>query len=146
MLSIFGLGYFSLFLASFLAATILPFSSEVIFSLMLFGGLDAWLCVLVATMGNWLGGMTCYYLGLLGRIEWLEKYFKIKKENIEKYTTKINQYGSWFAFFSFLPIIGDVIAVASGFFRCKLWVVALAMLIGKFTRYVIWMYLNGIFI
>lgn len=139
------LGFLGLFIASFLAATVVPFSSEVIFSAMVFGGLDAWACVFVATAGNWLGGMTCYYLGLLGKIEWIEKYFRIKKERIEKFTGTIHKYGDWFAFFSFLPGIGDIIAVASGFFRCRLWIVAISMLAGKFVRYIVWMYFNGLF-
>ena len=84
MTDLIGLGYLGLFIASFLAATVVPFSSEVVFSAMVFGGLDAWTCVLVATLGNWLGGMTCYYLGRLGKIEWIEKYLRIKKEKMEK--------------------------------------------------------------
>ncbi len=140
------LGYLGLFLASFLAATVVPFSSEVIFSAMVFSGLDPWTCVWVATLGNWLGGMTSYYVGLLGKIEWIEKYFHIKKEKMESYTIWIQKYGDWFAFFSFVPFIGDVIAVATGFFRCKWWKVAISMLLGKFARYVAWMYFNGLFI
>ncbi len=140
-----GLGYLGLFLASFLAATVVPFSSEFIFSAMVFGGLDPWKCVLVATIGNWLGGMTSYYVGRLGKIEWIEKYFRIKKEKIDKFSDRIQKHGDWFAFFSFLPFIGDVIAVASGFFRCRWWIVALSMLLGKFARYIVWMYFNGLF-
>ncbi len=144
MTSLIGLGYLGLFIASFLAATVVPFSSEVVFSAMVFGGLDAWTCVLVATLGNWLGGMTCYYLGRLGKIEWIEKYLRIKKEKMEKFMGKLHRYGDWFAFFSFLPGVGDVIAVASGYFRCRWWIVALSMLLGKFARYIVWMYLNGL--
>ena len=140
------LGYLGLFLASFLAATVVPFSSEIIFSAMVFGGLDPWTCVWVATLGNWLGGMTSYYVGLLGKIEWIEKYLGVKKEKMESYTLRIQKYGDWFAFFSFVPFIGDVIAVATGFFRCNWWKVAISMLIGKFVRYVVWMYFNGLFI
>lgn len=139
------LGYLGLFLASFLAATVIPFSSEIIFSAMVFSGLDPWTCVWVATAGNFAGGMTSYYVGLLGKIEWIEKYFHIKKEKIEKTTGRIQKYGDWFAFFSFVPFIGDVIAVATGFFRCKWWKVALSMLVGKFARYIAWMYFNGLF-
>lgn len=139
------LGYLGLFIASFLASTIVPFSSEAVFSAMVFSGLDAWTCVLIATLGNWLGGMTCYYLGLLGKMKWLEKYFGIKKEKINKFAYRIHQHGDWIAFFSFLPFIGDIIAVACGFFRCKMWKVAVSMLLGKFVRYVVWMYFNGLF-
>ena len=39
------LGYLGLFIASFLAATVVPFSSEVVFSALVFGGLDPWICV-----------------------------------------------------------------------------------------------------
>jgi len=145
MLELTGLGYLGLFIASFLAATVVPFSSEVVFSAMVFGGLDAWSCVLVATAGNWLGGMSCYYLGLLGKMEWIEKYMGIKEEKLTRFTSKIHKYGDWFAFFSFLPGIGDIIAVASGFFRCNLWIVSISMLLGKFIRYIVWMYFNGLF-
>jgi len=145
MLELTALGYLGLFIASFLAATVVPFSSEVVFSAMVFGGLDAWTCVLVATAGNWLGGMSCYYLGLLGKMEWIEKYLKIKKEKLIRFNDKIHKYGDWFAFFSFLPGVGDIIAVASGFFRCNLWIVSISMLLGKFVRYIVWMYFNGLF-
>ena len=145
MLEFTSLGLFGLFLASFLAATVVPFSSELVFSAMVFSGLNAWSCVFVATLGNWLGGMTCYYLGRLGKTEWLEKYFRIKKEKIESFSRKIHKYGDWIAFFSFLPGIGDMIAVASGFLRCRWWIVAISMLLGKFARYIVWMYFNGLF-
>lgn len=137
------LGYAGLFTASFLAATVVPFSSEVVFSALVFGGLDAWKCVFVATAGNWLGGMTSYYVGRLGKLEWIEKYFRIKKEKLDRFTEKMHKYGDWFAFFSFLPGVGDVIAVAAGYFRCRWWIVAVSMLAGKFVRYVFWMYVNG---
>ncbi|MBN2766214.1 MAG: DedA family protein [Paludibacteraceae bacterium] len=137
------LGYLGLFIASFLAATVVPFSSEVVFSALVYGGLNAWTCVFVATTGNWLGGMSCYYLGRLGKLQWIEKYLRIKKEKLDNFTEKIHKYGDWFAFFSFLPGVGDIIAVASGYFRCRWWIVAIAMLVGKFIRYVGWLYLHG---
>lgn len=138
-----GLGYLGLFIASFLAATVVPFSSEVVFSGMMMGGLDPWKLVAVATLGNWLGGMSCYYLGKLGKLEWIEKYLRIKRERLERFTAIIRMYGDWFAFFSFLPGVGDAIAVAAGFFRCRVWVVAISMLLGKFVRYIVWMYFHG---
>lgn len=142
-----SLGYFGLFLASFLAATILPFASEFVFSALVFGGgLNLWKCVFWATFGNWLGGLTCYWLGHLGKIEWIEKWFKIKHEKVLTFQEKFQKYGDWFAFLSFLPVIGDIIAVGAGFMRCRFWVSAIVMLLGKFLRYVIWMYLNGLFI
>lgn len=137
------LGYWGLFIASFLAATVVPFSSEVVFSALVYSGLDAWTCVYVATIGNFLGGMTCYYLGRLGKLDWIEKYLKIKEEKLLKFSEKLHKYGDWFAFFSFLPGIGDVIAVASGFFRCRWWIVAISMFLGKFVRYIVWLYFHN---
>src|SRR5574344_633444 len=124
-------GYLGLFIASFLAATVVPFSSEVVFSALVFGGLDGWTCVFVATAGNWLGGMSCYYLGKLGKLAWIEKYLRVKKEKLDKWLSRFHKYGDWFAFFSVLPGVGDAIAVASGFFRCNVWIVAGSMLLGK---------------
>ena len=49
-------GYWGLLLASFLAATILPFSSEVVFAALITAGADIWLSVLYATIGNAAGG------------------------------------------------------------------------------------------
>ena len=144
MTGLIGLGYLGLFIASFLAATVVPFSSEVVFTGMVYGGLDAWMCVFVATAGNWMGGMSSYYIGHLGKIEWIEKYLRIKKDTLDKFTEKMKKYGDWFAFFTFLPGVGDIIAVAAGYFRCQWWIVAISMLAGKFVRYIVWMYINGL--
>jgi len=133
------LGYLGLFIACFLAATVVPFSSEVVFSALIAAGFDDWTCIWIATAGNWLGGMSCYYLGRLGKIEWIEKYLRVKKEKMDMFMSKLHKYGDWFAFFSFLPGIGDIIAVASGYFRCRWWIVAISMLLGKFVRYVVWL-------
>ena len=131
-------GYLGLFIASFLGATIIPFSSEVIFSLLIINGYDIKASLLIATIGNWLGGLSSYFLGRLGKWETLEKYFKLKKEKIYKFKTKIDKWGSLLAFFCWLPIIGDPIAVSLGFFRTNYILVAVWMFIGKILRYLIW--------
>ncbi|MFA6703134.1 MAG: DedA family protein, partial [Dysgonamonadaceae bacterium] len=77
-------GYWGLLIASFLAATVLPLGSEVVFSALIVAGLDVWTCIIFATIGNALGGLTCYFIGSLGKTEWVEKYLKIKREKIEK--------------------------------------------------------------
>ncbi len=140
-------GYLGLFLAAFLAATILPFASEIVFTgVILTMGLDPWACVAVATIGNTLGGLTCYWIGYLGKQEWIEKYLRVQKEKLDKWITIMQKYGGWFAFFSFLPAVGDFIAIAAGFLRCRLWIVVAAMTLGKLGRYIIWMYFQGLFI
>ena len=71
----------------------------------------------VASIGNWLGGLTSYWLGRAGKWEWLERYCKVKRETIEKHQHNVARYGSLLAFFTWLPFIGDVMAIALGFYR-----------------------------
>ena len=130
-------GYFGLFLASFLAATILPFGSEVVFAALVATGFDIWTSVFVATIGNSMGGMTCYWLGSFGRVEWIERYMKVKRERIQKMQDWLQGRGAIMSFFVFLPGVGDIIAVALGFMRANPWLVLLFMTLGKFARYVV---------
>ncbi len=141
-----SLGYFGLFISSFLAATVVPFSSEAVFTGLFYAGLNPTLLVVWATIGNTIGGMTCYWIGHLGKLEWIEKWLKIKKEKIDKYMDKFHKYGDWLAFFSFLPAVGDVIAVAAGFFRCRWWIVLISMFLGKLVRYIVWLYASELII
>ena len=132
-------GYIGVFLASFLAATILPFSSEVVLTGVLLGGSAYIPCMLSAISGNFLGGMTCYWIGKIGKIEWIKKYLRLDIKKIERIQKKIKKKGAWMGFFVFLPGIGDFIAVALGFMRANVWIVASSMLIGKSLRYWVWM-------
>lgn len=133
-------GYIGLFFASFLAATILPFGSEVVFVALIAAGLNDWSCVLLASVGNWLGGMTNYYLGRLGKIEWIEKYLKVDRQKINKMQSWLEGKGAAMAFFSFMPVVGDLIALALGYMRANVYIVNVTMFLGKFMRYVLLMY------
>ena len=135
-------GYLGLFIASFLGATIIPFSSELVFSLLIIKGYDFNLSLLVATTGNWLGGLSSYFLGRLGKWSTLEKYFRLKKEKIVKFKTNIDKWGSLLAFFCWLPIVGDPIAVGLGFFRTNYILVAIWMFVGKLIRYIVWAFIT----
>ena len=130
-------GYWGLLLASFLAATILPFSSEVVFAALIAAGMDIWTSILYATAGNALGGATCYYLGRMGKTEWLERWFKIKPAKIEKTIEWMSGKGAVMGFFGFMPVVGDVMLVALGFMRANIPVAMLTMTAGKFLRYLL---------
>lgn len=130
-------GYWGLLLASFLAATVLPFSSEVVFAALIAAGLDSWQCILFATIGNAAGGATCYYLGRLGKTAWLEKWFRIKPQQIDKMINWLQGKGGVMGFFGFLPTVGDAILVALGFMRANVILVMISMTLGKFLRYVL---------
>lgn len=135
---IFWLGYPGLFISSFLAATILPFSSEAVLSVLLINGYDPVICLSLATAGNWLGGLTNYLIGYNLKWEWLEKYFRVKEQTILKQKRLIDRWKSFLAFFTWIPLIGDVFSIALGVYRSPFIPVALFMLLGKGLRYVVW--------
>ncbi len=110
----------------------------------LIAGGDPVLSLIYATSGNWIGGLTSYWIGYSGKWEWLEKWFKVKPETIERHREKISKYGPIIAFITWLPGIGDILAVALGFYRINFWKTSIYMLIGKFARYILWVYLYGL--
>lgn len=131
-------GYFGLFLGAFLAATIFPFSSDVLLVAMLAAGGDAFATITVATVGNWLGGLTSYGVGYLGKTEWLERWFRIKPETVYRYKERVAKYGAWLALLTWVPFVGDVFAVVLGFFKARFWPSAWFMLLGKGLRFIAW--------
>lgn len=130
-------GYWGMFLSAFLAGTILPFSSEAVLLTCVGLGLDPVWSTLATTAGNALGGLTCYWIGHLGKMEWIEKYFKVDQKQLDKAVRFIHGKGAWMALFSFLPVIGDAILIALGLMRANVWIVGFSMTIGKLGRYAI---------
>ncbi|MCU0363805.1 MAG: DedA family protein [Bacteroidales bacterium] len=141
---LFDYSLWGLFLASFLAATVIPFSSEALLTYLIANGTDAYLAVAVATAGNWMGGMSSYFIGRLGKWEWIEKYLRVSRASIEKWHDRLYRRGAVFAFLSWLPAVGDVFAVGLGVLRANVLITASAMLAGKFLRYVVWGWLTGL--
>ena len=136
-------GYLGLFFASFLAATIIPFlSSEALLSLMIVNQYSLGTVLLVATIGNWLGGLSCYYIGWLGKWDLIEKHLKIKVLTLERLKPKVDRWGAPLAFFCWIPVIGDPLAVGLGLFKTNPISVALWILIGKGIRYLVWAYIT----
>ncbi len=77
-------GYVGLFIASFLAATIIPLSSEIVLSILIASNFDFSFSLLIASLGNWLGGISSYGIGRLGDWNFIEKYFRVKRDTILK--------------------------------------------------------------
>lgn len=135
------LGLVGLFIGCFLAATILPFSSDALYVAVLLSTKNVVGCLLWGTLGNSLGSVTTYWLGRLAKWEWLEKHFKVKEETLTKQKKYIDKYGVWIALLSWVPIIGDVFAIALGFYKTPaLWTILL-LLVGKFARFAVWTFL-----
>ena len=133
-------GYPGLFISALLAGSIVPFSSEIVLLGLVKLGLDPALCLISASLGNTAGGMTCYYMGRLGRVDWIEKYFKVKKEKVDKMVKFLQGKGALMAFFAFLPAIGEVISIALGFMRSNIWLTTTSMFVGKLIRYILLLY------
>ena len=131
-------GYIGLFIASFLAATIIPFSSELVLSILIANNYDLTTSLIVASIGNWMGGLSSYLIGRLGSWDTIEKYLRVKRDKILLWKKKIDSWGGLLAFLCWLPVVGDPIAIALGFFRTNILTVAIFMLVGKFVRYFVW--------
>jgi len=138
------LGLLGLFIGTFLAATVIPFSSDALYIAVLAATENPTGCLIVGTLGNWLGSVLTYFIGYAAKWEWMEKWFRIKRETLEKQKPKIEKYGVWTALLCWVPVIGDVIAVALGVYKCKpVWCVLLIG-VGKFVRFYCWNLIMGI--
>jgi len=129
-------GYISLFLTSFLASTVLPFGSEGLVALLVVKNFNIPTVVLVATIGNFLGACTSYYLGLVGRIHIITKYLGMSSSQIMKAENIFNKYGSFSLLFTWVPGIGDVITVVGGLLRYKFSSFVILVFVGKLARYI----------
>lgn len=130
-------GYLGMFLSALIAGTVVPFSSEAVLIALIGMGLNPIGCVLAATAGNMIGGMTCYWLGTLGNMVWLEKYFGVNKQKLERAERFIKGKGGYMAFFMFIPFLGEAIGVVLGLMHANVWITTISMLLGKLSRYII---------
>ncbi len=116
----------------------MPFSSDVLLIGSLLAGGDIYLVLISATLGNFLGGLTTYYIGYLGRWEWIEKYLRVSREKLERQSAAIKRYGSLIALMSWVPVVGDVVTVALGFYRVNFVKSSIYMFIGRALRFILW--------
>ena len=129
--------YIGLFASAFLAATILPFSSEVVLAaLVAAGGRDGVGLWLVASLGNTLGAAINW---LLGRycLQWRERrWFPVHGPALERASDWFRRWGVWSLLFAWVPIVGDPLTFAAGLLRVNFWLFLFLAGAGKATRYV----------
>jgi len=130
-------GYSTLFIASFLAATILPFSSEFLLSLLLLNNYNAVNVVAIGTAGNVLGAIVNYGLGYHGNKLILQKWLRLSAEEIHHAEKRFKKYGLFSLCFAWVPIIGDPLTVAAGLLKINFGAFLLLVTTGKCLRYVI---------
>ncbi|HAS0880367.1 TPA: DedA family protein [Enterobacter roggenkampii] len=129
----------SLFASSFLSATLLPGNSEVVLVAMLLSGVSQpWLLVVIATMGNSLGGLTNVILG---------RFFPLREKSRwqEKAVGWLKRYGAATLLLSWMPVIGDLLCLLAGWMRISWGPVLFFLCLGKALRYVLvaWATLQG---
>ncbi|MBR1389350.1 MAG: DedA family protein, partial [Prevotella sp.] len=105
-----------------------------------------WLLMVYGTIGNVAGSMLNYSIGRMGKMEWIERYLHVKKEEIDRAHRFLAGRGAWMAFFAFVPILGSAITVALGLMRSNVVITLIAMTLGKVFRYIILIYGAGLFI
>lgn len=131
-------GLIGLFVGTFMAATVVPFSSDFLLVGYLLAGGNPITSFIVSTAGNWLGGITSYWIGRSGKWEWIERWFKVSEETLLKQKSRIDKYGALLAFCSWFPFIGDIFAIGLGFYKVNFAKCALYMLVGKGIRFAFW--------
>ena len=131
-------GYWGMAMASFLAGTFVPFSSEAVMgALLVTTGMDPMLTVISGTIGNVLGSMFNYFIGRIGSIEQISHWMHVKERRLRKTRDYVEKRGSWLAAFSFLPIFGTAISISLGILRANVWGVIFWSFVGKFPRYLL---------
>lgn len=145
MLKLSTWGLFGLFIGSLLAATVVPFSSDALYIAVLKAIDRPMACLLVATAGNWIGSMISYVVGWFGKWEWAERWLKVNPETLPKQKRYIDKYGVWIALLSWVPIVGDLIPIALGFYKTRPFLSILLLLVGKGARFLLWTFLLGAF-
>ena len=124
-------GLLVLFATGFLSATLLPGSSEAnLIAAIKLGDNPLWQVLTVITIGNTLGGLTNYWLGLL-----LPDKTSDPRNN-HRALLWLKKYGYWSLLLSWMPFIGDPLCLGAGWLRMRFWWYVAAILLGKTARYI----------
>ncbi len=129
------LGLWGLGLSAFLAATILPLSSELVLSALLLAGENPVTIIIIATFANVLGSIVNYLIGRWGADGILHRWFKLTQQQTDKAEQHFNRYGKWSLLFAWVPIIGDPLTFVTGILKVNFGLFILLVTIGKFARY-----------
>ncbi|MEE4240508.1 MAG: YqaA family protein [Desulfopila sp.] len=135
------LSYFFLFSSAFLAATILPFYSEVVLFALVRQGEPGWLLVVVASLGNTLGAAVNWYLGRFLLHYQDRRWFYFKTHQVESMQRWFQRYGVWSLLFAWLPVGGDALTFIAGIMKVRFPLFFALVGTGKTVRYIAVVYL-----
>jgi membrane protein YqaA with SNARE-associated domain len=130
-------GYVSLFFMSLLASTLIPLGSEWLLVMMLAGGYDPFSVVAVATVGNYLGAVVTYLIGIGGGSWLIERVMRVSPEQQERARDYYQRFGVYSLLFSWLPMVGDPLCLVGGMLKINFGLFSLLVAAGKLARYVI---------
>ncbi len=128
--------YLALFGSAFLAATILPFYSEVVLFALLREGGNPLALVMIATLGNTLGAVVNWVLGRYLLYFQGRRWFYFTSEQIEKAQRWYQRYGFWSLLLAWMPVGGDALTLIAGIMKLRLWLFLVLVGTGKALRYI----------
>lgn len=140
------IGLSAIFLVSLVSATLLPLGSEpAVFGFVKLAPHMLWPAVMVATMGNTVGGSISYAMGAGAHkayLRWKEKHPDDERDRQkaggrwhDKVQGWLQRLGPAALLFSWLPVVGDPLCAVAGWLRLSFWPCVVYMAIGKFLRY-----------
>lgn len=130
--------YAGLFAASFLAATIFPFQSELVLLGLLLSGDYPWPVLLaVATVGNVLGAVVNWGIGRFFVHFRDRRWFPVMPATYARVERWYRRYGVWSLLLAWLPIVGDPLTVVAGALRANLALFVVLVTAGKLGRYAV---------
>ena len=129
--------YLTVFSSALLAATIVPFASEIALTgALAAGGAVHWL-VLVATLGNTLGAVVNWAIGRFIERFRDRRWFPANREQLERAQAWFKRYGVWSLLFAWLPVVGEPLTVVAGAMRVHIAPFLILVAIGKGLRYAV---------
>ena len=128
--------YIILLTSSFASSTILPGHSEItLIALITQKKYEVFYLVVFASLGNILGSVLNWYLGLYFLKFKNKKWFPFKENQINKVSKSFLKYGKWSLLLSWVPFIGDVLTLVAGMFRVPLNQFVVIVSVAKVSRY-----------
>ena len=133
--------YLSLMFTGFLAATLIPASSEALLLVLFQQGYTPWLLWLAATTGNTLGSCVNWFLGReIVRFR-DRRWFPVSPQQLQKAQTLFNRYGTWSLLLAWLPVVGDPLTLVAGVLRVRFVLFLVLVATGKSLRYAVVIYM-----
>lgn len=126
-----------LFATSFVAATLIPLSSEAVLAGLLAAHFDPSLLLVVALIGNTMGAAVNWALGYRGIDLLKRKLSPFSAQQLERASKAFKRFGVFSLLFSWLPIVGDPLTFAAGVLKVPFGAFLLPVVVGKAARYLV---------